>query len=85
MTKEPTSSAMTNAERQAAFRARKAEAGDGVFYSLVAHPTVAQGMRRLARHYGKSQAEVLLRMVHDAENKALKGMTPAAEKEYYGD
>jgi macrodomain Ter protein organizer (MatP/YcbG family) len=74
---------LTNAERQAAFRARKADTGEGHRLSVMAHPTVAAGLKRLARHYRVTQSDTLLRMVQDAEHEAVKDMKPTDQKRYY--
>jgi hypothetical protein len=84
MTNKP-KSPMTNAERQAAYRARRVESADGVRFTLMAEPAFPGYVKRLAAHHGMTQSALLLRAVQKMEREALKGMTPAQEKAYYAD
>ena len=74
---------MTNAERQAAFRTRKLDSGEGSRLNNMVHPTVTAGLQRLSAHHGETQADILKRLVQDAESKAIKGMSAKDEKAYY--
>jgi hypothetical protein len=66
----------TNAERQAAYRARhlKSEDGRGERLSLVVYLHAKACLARLARHYGTSQRKVLERLLGDAELAVLESL-----------
>ncbi len=83
MTKKSQPKPQSNAERQAAYRARRAETGEGSRLTTMVHPAVTAGLKRLSRHYQITQAEMLLRVVQDAENDVVQGMKSADEKKYY--
>jgi hypothetical protein len=66
----------SNAERQAAYRARhlKSEDGRGERLNLVVDLHAKACLARLARHYGTSQRQVLERLLGDAELAVLEGL-----------
>ena len=77
-----------NAVRQAAYRERHLRPNAGLVdkrarLNLVVAPLTAAGLKRLAKHYGVTQVDMLRQLVEDAENKATRGMSAKEEKRYY--
>lgn len=64
--------AKSNAEGQAAFRARKARSSRTVQLWLEDLDKLA--LARLARHWGISQAEAVARLVRQADKEVMDGM-----------
>lgn len=67
----------TNSERQAAYRARRAEAGDNGERRLNTwlSTSAALALERLARHHGLTQRAMLERLLLEAQYDATAGMT----------
>lgn len=64
--------AKSNAERQAAFRARKVR--DSRTVQLWLEDADKLALSRLARHWGVSQAEAVARLVREADKEVMDGM-----------
>jgi len=79
--------AKSNAERQAAYRARhlKGEDGTGERLNLVIDLHAKRALERLAVCYGVTQREALERLVLDAERAALDKVAaqPTGHTDYY--
>jgi hypothetical protein len=73
---------MTNAERQAAYRARKSETGSGRMTTMVS-PVVPDILRRMAAHTGMTHADLVERAMQEAESRLMEGMSPAERKKYH--
>ena len=79
--------AKSNAERQAAYRARhlKDEDGAGERLNLVIDLHAKRALERLATCYGVTQREALERLVLDADRAALDKVAaqPTGHADYY--
>lgn len=75
----------TNAERQAAFRARKikAEDGNGSRLDLVIDTSTHLALKRLAKHYGVSMVALLAQLARDEQHRVLDEMDGAQQTAYY--
>lgn len=77
---------MTNAERQAAYRARRSAAGDNGERRINTWVSTgaALALRRLARHEGVSSREVLERLIGAADDRITHRLEPeSAEWDEY--
>lgn len=77
---------LSAAERQRAYRARRNEGeGDRRLNTWVTMGAYL-ALRRLARHSGGSQREVLQRLISDADDAILRDLDPdsAAWADYFG-
>jgi predicted Zn-dependent protease len=85
MTVEGTHMAQTNAERQAAYRARhlKDVDGEGERLNMVVDTKSKLTLKRLAIRYGVTQRDVLEGLIDDAEKALLKKLSSAEQAEYY--
>lgn len=70
--------AKTNAERQAAYRARQQQIGEGSARRISTWVSLgtALALERLARRYGVTQREMLERLVQDADNSVTAILDP---------
>lgn len=77
--------AMTNAERQAAYRKRHLQDvdGQGERLNMVVSVQAKAQLTRLARHFGVTQREMLARVLAESESKVVDGLSRAGEKAYY--
>jgi hypothetical protein len=68
----------SNAERQAAYRARRAEAGDNGERRLNTwlSTAAALALERLARHHGLTQRALLERLLIEAQDNVTAGFGP---------
>ena len=84
--RKPTS-AQSNAERQAAYRQRHLNdvEGQGERINMVVTVQAKAQLERLARHYGVTKRELLVRVLAEAERKLVDRLGRAAEKSYYDD
>jgi predicted DNA-binding ribbon-helix-helix protein len=85
MTKTPTKKTpMTNAEKQAAWRARKIAAGEGTRASYMFGNDVIERLARLASHRGITQADLIKSLTEKEEAVVLEAMKGdrAATKKY---
>jgi hypothetical protein len=82
MGRPSTGNAKTPAQRMAEYRARKIEEGDGARLSLLADVESVAALRRLAAHYGETQAETFKKIILKAESETLASMSPAERKTY---
>ena len=78
--------AMTNAERQRAYRARHLQdvEGMGERINTVVSVSAKRSLERLANRYGVTQREMIERAIADAEALLLASLKPAEQKAYYG-
>ena len=76
--------AKSNAERQKAYRAGRARAGDNgeLRINTFVSRSAASNLKRLAKHYGVTQRAMLEQLIHDAD-KAVSGPMDDAEFERY--
>lgn len=76
--------AKTNAERQKAYRAGRARAGDNgeLRINTFVATGAALGLKRLAKHYAVTQRAMLERLIGDAD-KAVSAPMDDAEFERY--
>ena len=72
--------AKSNAERQAEYRARRARGSRALHLWLDDADKLA--LKRLARHWGISQAEVVARLVREADKEVLDGMEDEQFEDY---
>jgi hypothetical protein len=82
--RKPTSS-QSNAARQAAYRQRHLHDVDGQGERINIVVTVqAKGqLERLARHYGVTQREILIRVLAEAERSVVDRLNRPQESVYY--
>ena len=73
--------AKSNAERQAAYRARRARDSRPVQLSLDDVDKLA--LKRLGRHWGISQAETVARLVRQADQEIVEGMDDQQFEAYF--
>jgi hypothetical protein len=74
----------SNAERQAAYRARHREEGGGrINYAVTA--SAEFGLKRLAAHYGVTRKAMLETLIADAESGLLDKMSRAEMNAYFGE
>ena len=76
--------ATTNAQRQQAYRAGRARAGDNgeLRINTFVTTSAALGLKRLAKHHGVTQRAMLERLIGDAD-KAVSGPMDDADFEQY--
>lgn len=78
---------MTNAERQAAYRARKLGTEDiesaGSVLNMVVPYKAKWTLKRLAAHSGKSMVDVLAELVQKEEDRVTKKLDPKAWTQYF--
>ena len=79
--------AQTNAQRQAAYRARhlKDESGTDERISLLVDLHAKRALERLATRYAVTQRAMLERLVKNAESAMLDTLTPDEQASYYSD
>lgn len=82
--RKPTS-AQSNAARQAAYRQRHLHGidGQGERINMVVTVQAKAQLERLARHYGVTQRELIVRILADAERIVVDGLGRGEEKSYY--
>ncbi len=82
--RKPTS-AQSNAARQAAYRQRHLHDvdGQGERINIVVTVQAKAQLKRLARHYGVTQRDLLARVLADAERIVVDGLGRGEEKSYY--
>ena len=77
--------AQSNAERQAAYRARhlKDVEGTGERISLLVNTTTKRALERLAVRYGVTQRAMMQTLIADAERALLDTLHPDEQASYY--
>ena len=82
--RKPTS-AQSNVQRQAAYRQRHLHDvdGQGDRINMVVTVQAKAQLERLARHYGVTQRELLVRVLAEAERKVVDRLNRAEENVYY--
>jgi hypothetical protein len=73
----------TGAERQAAYRQRRAERVDKVRLDVFVEFHAKKRLERIARHFGCTISKLIEAWTETEEEKILKKLTPKAEKEYF--
>jgi hypothetical protein len=78
-------SAQSNAARQAAYQQRHLHDvdGQGERLNMVVTVQAKAQLVRLARHYGVTKRELLVRVLAEAERKVVDGLGSADERAYY--
>ena len=76
--------AMTNAEKQAAYRTRKINDGNGERLQAVISLQAKRALERLARHAGITQAAMLERLILDEQKRVTAGMDDDQHRAYIG-
>lgn len=80
-------SAMTNAERQAAYRARKlgteAIESAGAVLNMVVPYKAKWALKRIAAHSGKSMVDVLAELIQKEEDRVTKKLDPKGWTQYF--
>jgi hypothetical protein len=76
---------MTNAEKQAAYRARKLKDGDGERLQAVISLHAKRAVERLARHVGVTQTAMLERLILDEQKRITAGMDDDQHRAYVGE
>ena len=76
--------ALTNAQRQAAYRQRhlRSADGEGARLNLVVSHHSARQLTRLATHYGVTKRAMLEQLLKEAETAVLDGMNWQKQKAY---
>lgn len=79
--------ALSNREKQAAFRARhiKGDDADRERLHLLVSVPVKRALERIARHHGLSQAAMLERLILDAQDQITRGMDNEQFREFVGE
>ncbi len=77
--------AQTNAERQAAFRARHLKSTDCPVERLdcLIEVHAKAALKRLALHHGLPQWEMLQKLIGDSESALVDSLNKAAQTDYY--
>jgi len=77
--------AKSNAERQRAYRERhlKDEAGNSERINTVVSLSAKRSLERLASCYGVTQRVMLERVIAEAENEVLAGLSAKMQTAYY--
>ena len=75
--------AMSNAERQRAYRQRHLAEGEGHRLNLVVAVQTGAQLDRLAKHYGVTKRAMLERLLQQAESALVDGMKPKAQRTYF--
>lgn len=76
--------ALTSAQKQAAFRARKKEVGSERLQVVVnLHARLA--LQRLSRHFGLSQSAMLERLLLNEQSRVTHDLSDDAYKQYLGE
>lgn len=75
----------SNAERQAAYRARHFKAVDGGLerLSLAVSASAKAQLERLAAHYAVTQREAIERLLSQAEQRLLESLPAGEHSQYY--
>lgn len=75
----------TTAQRQAAYRQRHLKGIDGTKarLSTVIDYSAKCSLERMATHLGITQAECLMRLIREEEDRLLSGMTGKEQDAYY--
>ena len=76
--------AKSNAERQKAYRAGRARAGDNgeLRINTFVTTSAALGLKRLAKHYAVTQRAMLERLIADADKAVVAPMDDADFEQY---
>lgn len=77
--------AMTNAEKQAAYRIRKLKEGDGERLQAVISLHAKRALERLARHHGATQAALLERLILEEQKRVTAVMDDDQHRLYIGE
>ncbi len=77
--------AMTNAEKQAAYRVRKIKEGDGERLQAVVSLHAKRALERLSRLNGITQAAMLERLILDEQLRVTSGMDADQHRQYVGE
>lgn len=77
--------AMSNAQKQAAYRARKIKEGDGERLQAVISLHAKRALERLARHHGSTQAATLERLILEEQQRVTAGMDADQHRAYVGE
>lgn len=77
--------AMSNADRQREYRARhlKDVEGTGERVNMIVSVQAKRSLERLAACYGVTQRELMERVIADAENALLAGLSGKKQTAYY--
>jgi hypothetical protein len=76
--------ALTNAEKQAAYRARQKDIGSERL-QLVVNLHVKLALQRLSRHFGLTQSALLERLLAEEVNRVTKELDGDAFKKFVGE
>jgi len=74
--------AMTNAEKQAAYRVRKLKEGDGERLQAIISLHAKRALERLALHHGATQAALLERLILEEQKRVTGVMDDEWYREY---
>ncbi|MDP2433805.1 MAG: RepB family protein [Gallionella sp.] len=77
--------AMTNAEKQAAYRVRKIKEGDGERLQAVISLHAKRALERLSKHQGITQAAMLERLILDEQRRVTASMDADQHRVYVGE
>jgi len=80
---ETRSARKSNAERQAAYRARHLLEGTDQRLNLVLSASAKFQLERLAMHYGVTQRQALEQLLSQAERDLVCSLQPAEQSRYY--
>jgi len=74
--------ALSNAEKQATYRARKIKDGDGERLQAVISLHAKRGLERLSKHQGITQAAMLERLILEEQQRVTAGMDDDQHRAY---
>jgi hypothetical protein len=77
--------AMTNAEKQAAYRGRKIKDGDGERLQAIISLLAKRALERLAKHVGITQTGMLERLILEEQQRVTTGMDANQYRAYVGE
>lgn len=76
---------MSNAEKQAAYRARKLKDGDGERIQVIVNLQAKRALERLAKHAGMTQAALLESLLMRENERVTAGMDGDQFRVYVGE
>ncbi len=77
--------AMSNAQKQAAYRARKIKEGDGERLQAVISLHAKRALERLSKHQGSTQTATLERLILEEQQRVTAGMDADQHRAYVGE
>ncbi|MQM38774.1 hypothetical protein KBTX_02793 [wastewater metagenome] len=77
--------AMSDAERQRAYRQRQLKEGTAARINIVVDAPAKAALSRLSRHRGETQRVTLERIIAEAEQSTVDALDAQGRRQYYED